>query len=433
MLLAAIAVGSACTVQQASIPDLMGPSGLAESIIIQATPDTISHDGASRSTVVVTAYGPNGQPVGGRTLRLDVLVGGVPVDYGTLSTKTIVTGSDGNASAVYTAPPPPPANLISQPTCSPNLLTTPVPGICVEIVATSIGSSFVTNLAESVVIKLVPVGVILPPADTPVAAFTATPTPVQLNLPANFDASASCGGPKSGEVCSSSSAIQSYFWDFGDGSTSSGRAVSHAFSGVGTFSVTLTVTNDRGVAASTTQAVTVSASAAPTATFVFSPDNPVVRQFVQFNASGSTAEPGRTITQYVWNWGDGETGTGRLQEHDYQVAGAYTVTLTVTDDLGVSATDTKTVQVGTGAPTAVFVVTSKVGLAITVDAQGSSAATGASISTYAWTWGDGTSTPPGASPIGSNLYSAGGTYTVVLTVTDNIGRIGVQSQSVTVP
>ena len=72
-------------------------------------------------------------------------------------------------------------------------------------------------------IRLVPPGVILPPAQTPTPDFAVTPTPVSLNVPAIFDASASCGGAVTNGGCSGSSPITSYAWTFGDGSAGPAR------------------------------------------------------------------------------------------------------------------------------------------------------------------------------------------------------------------
>ena len=107
-----IALSAACGVHSTETPPLSGPSTLATSIGITATPDRITQDGASQSSILVTVNGPTGQPVNGAAVRLDMVVGGQVVDYGTLATKSIVTGSDGKAHTIYTAPsaPPPPAD-----------------------------------------------------------------------------------------------------------------------------------------------------------------------------------------------------------------------------------------------------------------------------------------------------------------------------------
>src|SRR5579872_1520754 len=103
--------GTACGVHQAATPSLSGPSTLATNITISATPDSLTQNGFSQAAVKVSVFGPNGQPVSGQPLRLNTSVGGTVVDYGALNTKSIVTGNDGTASAVYTAPAPaPPPN-----------------------------------------------------------------------------------------------------------------------------------------------------------------------------------------------------------------------------------------------------------------------------------------------------------------------------------
>ena len=81
------------------------------------------------------------------------------------------------------------------------------------------------------------------------------------------------------------------------------------------------------------------------ASFTFSPQTPEVLQVVNFNASGSTPSPGRTIVSYAWDFGDGEAKTGIRTTHDYPVSGTYLVTLTVTDDQGKTATSAQPVTV----------------------------------------------------------------------------------------
>src|SRR5262245_8661870 len=105
---AAAFIFSGCTVHQTEAPPLTGPSEPALSLTVQATPDSLNQDGGSQSAIRVTARGPNGAPIAGLALRMDTMVNGVIADFGTLSSRSIVTGSDGVATTVFTAPPPNP-------------------------------------------------------------------------------------------------------------------------------------------------------------------------------------------------------------------------------------------------------------------------------------------------------------------------------------
>jgi PKD repeat protein len=323
----ALFTGAACTVHQAdSAPPLTGPSGLAQSVTITATPDNITRDGQSRSTIVVRVIDATGQPAAGVSLRMDMLVGGSLVDFGTLSLRTIVTGSDGRATTVYTAPP-------ALPTSS------PTSGVgAVTISATPIGDNAQISLPFTTEIRLMPQGVILPPAGTPTASFSISPSSPVAGVPVNFDASASVPGTNAGSI--------TYAWSFGDGTTGAGQTTTHTYASANSFNVTLTVANDRGLSASLTQAVTVAASAPPTPDFSFSPKDALPGDSVFFNGSVSKAAPGRTIVSYRWDFGDGGSATGSAVSHVYLAIHLYTVTMTVTDDLGQSATTNKDVQIG---------------------------------------------------------------------------------------
>ena len=93
----------------------------------------------------------------------------------------------------------------------------------------------------------------------------------------------------------------------------------------------------------------------PTASFSYTPTNPPVGAWVQFDASGSTDSDG-TLASYAWNFGDGTTDSGVGLWHRFNSPGTYIVTLTVTDDDGASDTMTQAVQIGTSnqSPNAAF-------------------------------------------------------------------------------
>jgi PKD repeat protein len=434
-------VSSACNISSTTVPPLAGPSTFALSFAVTATPDSILQDGASQASITVTARDANAKGISGLTFRMDMFVGGVAGDYGKLSGKTIVTGADGKANAVYTSPPPPAAGAILQ-GCAPLATGIPLPGTCVTISATPISTGFGNGtVSQTVVIHLVPIGIVLPPANTPTPQFVITPTPVSTGVATNFDGSASCAGGATGTptaVCNpTSNTIVSYQWGFGDGGAAMGRTTSHSYSTPGSYTVSLTVTNDGGKFATTSQTITVAASAVPSAAFVFSPASPGVGQVIQFNASTSTAVAGHSIVSYVWNWGDGATGSGQLASHSYTAAGTYTVTLSVVDDAGQMSTTSTPVTVtssggGTGTATAAFTFSPASPNALQTvffNASTSTGSAGHAITIYAWDFGDGVSAL-GVSV--SHSYAAAGVFTVTLTVTDDAGQKGNKSAALTV-
>jgi PKD repeat protein len=405
-----------CTVHKTEAPPLSGPSELALSLSMTATPDSIAEDGGSQSAVKIVARGPDGRGLASLPLRVDMSVNNVPQDFGTLSARSVVTGSDGSATVMYTAPRQ--TQGANTGTCN------SLPGMCVTIVATATGSNFQAANPQIVTIRLVPPGVILPPAGSPEAKFTVTPTPPSVAVPLIFDASSSTAGQNSGE-------ITSYVWNFGDGSAeASGRTATHTFTTGGTFSVTLTVTNDRGLSASTTQAIAVGTSDPFSGDWTFSPTAPVVAQSILFNASGVQSSAGHDVTQFSWDFGDGATASGAVTSHAYSLPGTYNVVLSVADDLGRRKVfGPKPVTVGNGSPVAIIAPPSVIGKTVNFDASGSTAAPGATIVSYDWNFGDGATSQAG--PTTSHTYATAQPFTVRLTVTDSSGRTGVASVTVT--
>jgi PKD repeat protein len=134
--------------------------------------------------------------------------------------------------------------------------------------------------------------------------------------------------------------------------------------------------------------------------------------------AGASTDLDGSIVEYRWDLGDDTTGTGLTAAHTYAQPVSYTVTLTVTDDDGAVATATEPVAVTApnAAPTAAFVI-SCTGLACSFNGHGSSDDDG-TITSYDWDFGDGP-TVNGASV--DHSYGQPGSYTVMLTVTDDDG------------
>jgi PKD repeat protein len=210
--------------------------------------------------------------------------------------------------------------------------------------------------------------------------------------------------------------IASYFWSFGDGATGSGLTASHTYATSATFTVTLTVNDTAGQAASTTR--TVRPSLPPVASFTTS----CTGRTCSFNGSGSSDDLG--IVTYLWNFGDGASSAAQPASHTYATSGTFTATLTVTDASGQTASTTRTVNPNLP-PTASF-TTSCTARTCSVNAAGSSDDQG--ISSYAWNFGDG-ATASGVTA--SRTYATSGTFTITLTVTDTSGQTASTTRTVT--
>ena len=397
-----------CTVQQTEAPPLSGPSELALSIVLQAVPDLLTQDGVSQSVILIEARGPDGRPVRALPVRAEVLIDGALADYGTLSAKTLVTDDDGRARLTYTAPPGASESVDA--------------GTIVTVIVTPIGGDHRGARARQVDIRLVPLGIILPPNGAPVPSFVVTPTPVSTFTPVTFDASGTTdGGVPCGGRCS-------YAWNFGDGGSGTGELVTHEYRAVGTYTARLTVTDARGASASATLPVSVSQSTAPTASFTFSPQNPAVSQDIFFTAEASRAAIGRRIILYDWNFGSGRTGAGVTVSKRYDTPGSYNVTLTVTDDAQQEGTTTQTVTVGSSGTGIVPALTSSptnpgVGTVVTFDATATRGPD--DITHYEFAFGDNTvpvivQSP--AVPRVTHQFAAPGTYVVRATMRDSAGR-----------
>jgi PKD repeat protein len=133
--------------------------------------------------------------------------------------------------------------------------------------------------------------------------------------------------------------ITSRAWTFGDGETATGTSPEHAYAASGTYDVTLTVTSSKGKTASVTRPVQVTRiNQDPTAAFTFSCDQ------LDCSFDGSSSEdPDGDVTDYAWDFGDGNTGSGSTVDHTYASAGSRTVNLTVTDNDGGTGTKSKEV------------------------------------------------------------------------------------------
>ncbi len=426
---AAVAL-TGCTTKKAEAPPIGGPSEMGLSLELRVSPDVLVMDGVSQSTLTITSRDSNGAVQPNVDLRVEVTSGGQIVDViGRLSTKNVKTGGDGRATVTYTAP-----NTVPSTNSDSGSLG-------VTLIATPAGYDYRNALARQIDIRLVPQGVILPESGFPMPKFTYSPTAPGEEQDVIFDAATSIAAcmrnpadPNNAASCTpADGTITSYQWDFGNGQTANGVRVTTRFATRGSYAVKLIVTNDRGYSNQVTQTVTVTGVSNPTPAFNLSPGNPGVGQQVFLDANAIQAAPGRTISRYHWNFGDGHFGSGVTESHRFERAGSFTITLTVTDSAGRTATASKDVTVGnTIAPRALFTVSPAqvlVNCRAFFDGTVSPATPGRTIVRYQWIFGDNQIVE---GPRVERVFGAAGSYSVTLTVTDSNGATDTETKSVAV-
>ncbi len=245
------------------------------------------------------------------------------------------------------------------------------------------------------------------PNQAPVAVAEATPLTGDAPLEVNFT-----GSNSTDDV-----GIVTYAWDFGNGDVSADADPIYTYAQAGTYTASLTVTDDEGLqdTASLTIEVQV-ANETPVAIAEATPLTGTAPLEVNFTGSNSTDDVG--IVTYAWDFGNGDVSADADPTYTYTQAGTYVASLTVTDVEGLEDTTSLTIEVdaANGAPVAIADATPLTGTApLEVNFTGSNSTDDVGVVTYAWDFGNG-DVSTDADP--TYTYTQAGTYTASLTVTD---------------
>lgn len=208
----------------------------------------------------------------------------------------------------------------------------------------------------------------------------------------------------------------SWYWDLGNGTTSTIQNPSTTYLNPGTYTVSLVATNGGG---NNTMVKTNYITVYPSPVVNFYGDStlscpPKTVAFTNTSVAGGSG----TVT-YLWDFGDGNTSTSANPTHTYTTSGNFSVTLIITNGSSCTKSLTKANYIPVAPkPAIAFTAAATSSCRYPFTASFTNATTNAV--SYNWNFGDG-GTSTATSP--THTYTTSGTYTVRLIATSSFGCI----------
>src|SRR5213594_4120036 len=259
---------------------------------------------------------------------------------------------------------------------------------------------------------------------------TASGTPASGNTDTSFEFSATATGGGGDPF--------SYSWDFGDGQSDAGPAVSHRYPNPGNYAPSVRATDSLGAGRTVALSpIAVSSLSDPppqplSVTMSMSTSLPRINESASLSGTGHGGAGGYTCS---WDFGDGGNSTACSTSHAWAAVGHYVVVVTLSDSGGNRTSDTRTVdaQPNLGPPGGPLNVTFRMSTSLAaVNETVSFIATGGGGSggyTCSWDFGDNTTA---TSCSASHAWNATGSYRVLLSVSDSSGHHGSSAQTIDV-
>jgi gliding motility-associated-like protein len=239
--------------------------------------------------------------------------------------------------------------------------------------------------------------------------------------------------------------VSNYAWDFGDGNTGNDTTsvVNHQFTKTGCFTVSVTVNYTDGTSCKAT-AQKVCIYGAPKAvinlptnpnfgsTQCYRQSNGTLNKFC-FTESSIPGSSGAKISDYIWNFGDGDTSTLNSPCHSYQAPGTYTITLRIKDTNGCVdlAFKNSSIIVLKDIKTK-FTMNGKTSCnSATFSFKNTTDTSGLNLKSFYWNFGDGSAIDSVNYNVASHVFYPG-TYYVKLTIKNSLGCTATDSQKLTV-
>ena len=224
-------------------------------------------------------------------------------------------------------------------------------------------------------------------------------------------------------IINPSDTIQSYTWNFGDGSSLSNlQNPSHLFAADSSYAVQLLTISTFGCSDSVSHIIIVN----PNPTINFAADDTVGCELLCVSFQDLSFINTGNILLWVWDFGDGSaTSNVENPNHCYTNNSSplsYTVTLTVTSDSGCASTLSKNNYIIVNPNPVAQYSTANVceGTSVQV-ADLSSIPANETIQSYSWNFGDGSPVINTQSVPGGHLYAVENSYIIQLVVVSNSG------------
>lgn len=221
----------------------------------------------------------------------------------------------------------------------------------------------------------------------------------------------------------------SWFWDLGNGTTSTLKNPSTIYLNPGFYTIKLTITDASGNTNSITKSSFITVYAKPSVEFTANPSSGCVPLYVSF-VDQTTAGAG-SITSWSWDFGDGVSDSVQNPTHIYSLADTFSVTLAVTNSFGCTQSLLKESYIRVeDTVSADFSYTYSNICNPPSNFQFKNLSTGAGGGfTYQWSFGDGGQS---ASANPSHTYSNAGNYTISLITTNASGCSDTSTKTVAV-
>lgn len=233
---------------------------------------------------------------------------------------------------------------------------------------------------------------------SPVASFTA-------------DQTSGCT-PLSVQFTSTSTGAVAWFWDLGNGNTSTLANPANLYSTPGTYTITLIAYDGAGNTDTATAVNYITVIAKPHADFSANPLASCLDNNSYTFTNNSTG-----AVSYLWDFGDGTTSTQNNPTHSYSLSGSFTVTLIATNAFGCQDVKIRNLYI-TIYPKPDASITATTTASCDPSTSFTFSSSGSGISSWLWSFGDGaTSTSQAA----THTYGTPGSYHVSLIVTNSFG------------